>query len=88
VSVVLGLAQLVFLTWAKVKLDRGLITAIAGGILLAYMALVGLLVWRMQRRVRAARPVCPQCGAQLSALSERVAAATGRCDTCGGQIIA
>jgi hypothetical protein len=88
VSVVLGLAQLAFLTWAEVKLPRGLVTAVAGGIFLAYMALIGLLVWRMHHRIRTARPVCPQCGVQLTAISERVAAATGRCDTCGGQIIA
>jgi predicted RNA-binding Zn-ribbon protein involved in translation (DUF1610 family) len=88
VSVVLGLAQLAFLTWAKVNLDRGLTTAVAGAFFLAYMALIGTLVWRLERRVRAARLVCPQCGVRLKATSERVAAATGRCDTCGGQVIA
>jgi predicted RNA-binding Zn-ribbon protein involved in translation (DUF1610 family) len=88
VSVVFGLAQLALVTWARIKLGRGLAGAVAGGILLVYLALVGLLVWRMRRRVRAVRPVCPQCGVQLTAISERVVAATGRCDACGGQIIA
>jgi predicted RNA-binding Zn-ribbon protein involved in translation (DUF1610 family) len=88
VSVVLGLAQLAFVSWAEVTLDRGLFTALASAVFLAYLALIGVLVWRLERRVRAARLVCPQCGVQLKATSERVAAATGRCDTCGGQIIA
>jgi len=86
VSVGLGVAQLLFLRWADVHLDRSRGTAIAGLGFLAYLGLVGWLLWRLDRRRRAARPKCPQCGVPLQDLSERVASATGRCDACGGQV--
>jgi predicted RNA-binding Zn-ribbon protein involved in translation (DUF1610 family) len=87
VSVGLGAAQLLFLRWADVHLDRSRRIAIAGLAFLAYVGLVCWLLWRLDRRRRAARPKCPQCGVPLQDLSERVAAATGRCDACGGQVI-
>jgi hypothetical protein len=87
VSVGLGVAQLLFLRWADVHVDRGRGTAIAGLAFLAYVWLVCWLLWRRDRCRRAARPKCPQCGVPLQDLSERVAAATGRCDACGGQVI-
>ena len=87
VSVSLGVAQLVFLRWADPRFPKSTVTTIAGTVFLVYMALVVWLIWRMDRRVSAAQPRCPQCGKRLKGLSERVAAATGRCDTCGGQII-
>ena len=86
-SVSLGVAQLVFLGLAEGKLPRRTVTAIAGAVFLAYMALVVTLVWRMDRRITAAQPRCPNCGKRLKGLSERVAGATGRCDSCGGQVI-
>jgi predicted RNA-binding Zn-ribbon protein involved in translation (DUF1610 family) len=86
-SVGLGVVQLLFLRWADLHLERGPRLAIAGGAFLAYAALIGVLVWRMDRRTRSARPTCPQCGVMLKGMSERVAAATGKCDSCGGQVI-
>jgi hypothetical protein len=87
VSVGLGVAQLVFVRWADAHLEKNTGTTIEGLVFLVYMALVGWLLWRMQRRTAAVRPRCPQCGRKLEGLSERVAAATGRCDACGGQVI-
>jgi hypothetical protein len=88
VSVGLGIAQLVFLRIAEGRLERATVTAIAGVAFLVYLALVVWLIVRMDRRVRAVRPACPQCGKRLHGLSERIASATGRCDACGGQVIA
>jgi len=88
VSVGLGVAQLALIAWADRHLARGPRLTVEGGVFLAYIALVAWLLWRLVARVRAARPICPQCGARLEGMSERVAAATGRCDGCGGQVIA
>ena len=87
VSVSLGVAQLVFLRWADVQLDRSTKLQIEVPAFLTYLAIVGGLLWRFISRIKAARPKCPQCGIRLTELSERVAVATGRCDSCGGQIL-
>ncbi len=87
VSVVLGVAQVVFLRWADVHLDRSTKLSIEVPVFLSYLVIVGGLLWRYIHRVKAARPKCPQCGIHLTELSERVAVATGRCDSCGGQIL-
>lgn len=86
-SVGLGLAQLLFLRWAEPQMAHDAVIAMAGSLFLAYILGVGALLWRMQRRIRAARLACPHCRAALSDMSERVASATGRCDVCGGQIL-
>jgi uncharacterized membrane protein len=86
-SVGLGLAQLLFLRWAEQEMARDAVNAMGGSLFLAYIVGVGALLWRMQRRVRAARLSCPHCRAALNDMSERVASATGRCDMCGGQIL-
>jgi len=86
-SVGLGVAQLLFLRWAEPQMARDAVIAIAGSLFLAYMVGVGALLWRMTRRVGAARLACPQCRTVLNEMSERVASATGCCDTCGGQIL-
>ena len=86
VSVGLGVAQLIGFRWLETWLARGPRIRIEGAVFLGYIALVGWLIWRMQRRLRAARVTCPQCGVRLEGLSERVAGATGRCDACGGQV--
>jgi hypothetical protein len=86
-SVGLGLAQLLFLRWAEPQMAHDAVVAMAGSLFLAYILGVGALLWRMQRRIRAARLACPHCRAALSDMSERVASATGRCDLCGGQLI-
>jgi hypothetical protein len=86
-SVGLGLVQLVFLRWAEGHLARGPRLAIAGGAFLAYAALIGALLWRMERGLGRVRPTCPQCRVALKGMSERVAAATGKCDSCGGWIL-
>lgn len=87
VSVGLGIAQLVLIRWIEGQLERRSAVAIEGAFFLAYLSLVGWMVWRMQRKLRAARPTCPECGVVLQGLSDRVAAATGRCDSCGGQVV-
>jgi len=87
VSVGLGVAQLAFLGWADVHLERSLKIGIALPVFFAYIAIVGWLLWRYERRRREARPKCPRCGAVLENLSQRIATATGRCDTCGGQVV-
>jgi hypothetical protein len=87
ISVTLGIAQLFFIQWADHRLDRSSQMASEGGMFLCYIALIGWLVWRMDRRMRAVRPTCPGCGVPLKGMSERVAVATGHCDACGGQVI-
>jgi ribosomal protein L37AE/L43A len=86
-SVGLGLAQLLFIRWAEPQMAHAAVVAMAGSLFLAYILGVAALLWRMQRRIRAARLACPHCRAALSDMSERVASATGRCDLCGGQLI-
>ncbi len=76
---------LIFIRWAEAHFPRRSAVALEGTIFLAFVAPVGWLLWRMQRRIRAARPVCPHCGVLLAELSERVAVATGRCDSWGGK---
>lgn len=88
VSVGGGFVQLLFIRWADARLPRPPRVAIEGALFLVYIAGVGALLWRMQRRVRALRPVCPHCRVRMEGLADRVAGATGRCDRCGGQVIA
>ena len=86
-SVGLGVAQLVFLRWADMHLARGQKLAIAGPAFIAYMVVIGVLLWRMERKLRSVRPVCPHCRVALKGMSERLAFATGKCDSCGGWIL-
>jgi ribosomal protein L37AE/L43A len=86
-SVALAVIQLIFLRWADAHLARGPTLAIALPVFVVYIVVVGVLLWRMERRKRSAGPICPQCGISLTGLSERVAAATGRCDSCGGLVV-
>ena len=87
VSVGLGLAQLLLMRWLDSRLAHARAIAIEGTVVLVYLALIAWLIWRMQRRLRATRITCPQCGVRLEGMSERVVAATGRCDACGGQVL-
>lgn len=86
-SVTFGAIQLIFLRWADVHLELAPKLSIALPIFVIYMAIVGVLLWRMQQRRRSLCSICPQCGIRLLGLSERVAAATGRCDSCGGLVL-
>lgn len=88
VSVGLGVAQLLFIAWADSNLDRRTAVPLEGMIFLVYLGLVGWRGFCLQRELRAARPICPHCGARLSEMSERIAVATGKCDVCGGQVVA
>jgi hypothetical protein len=87
-SVALGVIQLIFLRWADAHLERGPRLAIALPGFVIYIVIVGVLLWRMERRKRSAGPICPQCGVGLAGLSQRVVAATGNCDSCGGVVVA
>ena len=86
-SVGLGMVQLVFPRWAEAHLASGPRLGIAGSAFLGHMVVVGVLLWRMERRLHSVRPVCPQCGVALKDMSERVASPTGKCDNCGGWIL-
>lgn len=86
-SVAFGILQLIFLRWADIRLERGTSLAIALPVFAVYIAIVGILLWRMQRRRRSLGPICPQCGIRLVDLAARVAAATGKCDSCGGPVL-
>ena len=88
VSVLLGIAQLIFLRWADQNLKHKLEVSIAGPAFLLYLVVVGLLLWRYERKRHDAFPKCPQCGIALTDMSARIATATGRCDSCGGQVLA
>ena len=87
VSVLLGLAQIAFLRWADAHLRHKLEISIAGPAFLLYLVLVGVLLWRYERKRHDAFPKCPQCGIALTDMSARIAMATGRCDACGGQVL-
>lgn len=87
VSVGLGVAQIFLIRWLEAQVPRTRALTIEGAAFLVYLAVVAWLIWRMQRRLRATRITCPQCGVRLEGMSERVAAATGHCDSCGGQVL-
>jgi hypothetical protein len=82
-----AVAQLAFIRWVETVLVHRQAVLAEAMLFLVYIAVVGWLLWRMQRRIRAARVRCPSCGASLGDVSERVAVATGRCDSCGGQVL-
>lgn len=87
VAVPFGLAQLVMIRWADANLPRGPRLALEGGVFLAYMALVGILIVQMVKRTRAAAPRCPRCRARLEGAEGRAVLVTGRCISCGADII-
>jgi hypothetical protein len=87
VSVLLGLAQLAFLRWADAHLEHKREIAIAGPAFFLYLVIVGLFLWRYERKRHDAFPKCPHCGIALTDMSARIAMATGRCDSCGGQVL-
>lgn len=87
VSIGGGVGQLVLIRLLERGVPRPTAVAIEGAIFLAYLALIGWLLWRRSRRLRLFRLTCPHCGAVLEGMSARVAAATGRCDGCGGQVV-
>ena len=87
VAVGLGIGQLALIRWADTNLPHDTRIELTGTVFLAYIAMVGWLVWRFEQRRRAARPRCPQCDVMLKDASERAAAATGKCDACGGVVI-
>lgn len=86
-SVGLGAVQLVFLRWAEAHMASAPRKVIALSAVLAYLALVSFLLWRMKRNLRVHSPRCHQCGLPLLGMSERIASATGKCDRCGGWVL-
>lgn len=87
-AVPFGLAQLVVIRWADAHLARQPRLALEGGVFLAYMAVVGALVWRMIWKSRAHALACPLCGVRFEGDAGRAALVTGRCGSCGGDVIA
>ena len=87
VSVVLGLALLALVRWEHAHIGGTLGASVSATAFLLYLGLLGMLLWRTKRRLRAIRPKCPQCGVTLKGFSERIAVATGRCDSCGARVI-
>ncbi len=87
VSVVVGLVLLALVRWEHAHIGGALGASISGTAFLLYLGLLGMLLWRSKRRLRAIRPKCPQCGVSLKGFSERIAVATGRCDSCGAWVI-
>ena len=86
-SVVLGIAQIVFLRWADTHLQHKTEISIAGPVFLLYLVVIGVLLWRYERKRHDAFPKCPHCATALSEIPARRAVATGRCDSCGGQVL-
>jgi len=87
VAVTFGIGQLAVIRAlnGRIAKDKELTFELA--LFLAYMVMVGFLVWRMDRAVTAQRICCPQCGKVLKAGAEDIAGATGQCTYCGGQVI-
>jgi hypothetical protein len=80
-------AQILLIRWLEAHVVRARALAIEGATFLVYLGVVGWLIWRTQRRLRATCITCPQCGVRLEGMSESVAVATGHCDSCGGQVL-
>lgn len=88
VAVVLGLGQLAFITLFGDRMLREKVLPLEIALFLAYITVVGFLVWRMDREVTKARVQCPQCRKSLKDPQADVAGATGKCPHCGAQVIA
>jgi ribosomal protein L37AE/L43A len=86
VAVGLGLAQLLLIKLIDSRVAETKRVAVEGSLFLAYIALVGFLIWRMTSAVKAARPRCPKCNATIGGMSERLAVTTGKCDKCGAEL--
>lgn len=88
VAVSLGLGQLILIRLLDSRIAPAKKIPFELSLFVAYIALVGYLLWRMNRVAAAETIRCPQCKKMLKAGAEDVAGATGKCTFCGGQVIA
>lgn len=88
VAVGLGVGQLVLFRLVDSRITPAKKIPFELSLFLAYIALVGYLLWRMNRVMKAEAIRCPQCRKELKAGADDVAGATGKCTFCGGQVIA
>lgn len=87
IAVVLGVSQLAFIRLFGDRMARAKVLPLEIALFLAYIVVVGFLVWRMDREVTRARVACPHCKARLTDAQADLAAATGKCAHCGAQVI-
>jgi len=88
VAVALGVGQLLFIRAVESRLAKEKAVPFELALFLAYIAVVGFLVWQLDRQVTAARPRCPQCKVSLKGAADGLAMTTGKCAKCGALVIA
>jgi hypothetical protein len=84
VAVALGVGQLLFIRAVEGRLAKAKALPFEVALFLAYVVVVGFLVWQRDRQVANARPRCPQCKRTLNSATD---VTTGRCSACGAQVI-
>ena len=87
VAVGLGVGQLLFIRAVESRLARNKALPFEVALFVAYIVVVGFLVWQMDRQVTRARPRCPQCKLSFKGVPDGVVLATGKCSNCGAQVI-
>ena len=87
VAVTLGVGQLLFIRAVESRLAKNRALPFEVALFLAYIVVVGFLVWQMDRQVTNARPRCPQCKVSIKGVADGLAMTTGKCATCGAQVI-
>mgnify|MGYP006268179735 CR=1 FL=1 len=87
VAVVLGVGQLALIkaTSGRVVAERAKPFELA--MFIAYITVVGFLVWRTDREVTKTRPSCPQCRKPLSGDAADAVLMSGQCPRCGGRVL-
>lgn len=88
VAVTLGVGQLLFIRAVENRLAKEKALPFELALFLAYVVIVGFLVWQLDRQVTAARPRCPQCRVSLKGEADGLAMTTGKCAHCGALVIA
>jgi len=88
VAVTLGVGQLLFIRAVEGRLAKDKALPFEVALFLAYIVVIGFLVWQLDRQVTSARPRCPQCRQSFKGVSDGVAMTSGKCSACGAQVIA
>lgn len=86
VAVTLGVGQLLFIRLIGGRIDKNKELTFELLLVVAYLIVVGFLVWQMDRQVTAARPVCPKCRVSFKGAADAAAMTTGKCSACGAQV--